>query len=134
MPRGQVILLLLGAAALHVQAGKDQVAGLPGLQGVLPHPDREVAVLVLEVVAQHHHEPLAAQRLDESIEVRIRLRGGLLTRDVVQAERQRQDPVGLEARHLHEEALRDVGADRGDAVDAERDAPLQGPVGVPGLG
>jgi len=130
----EVVLGVLARAGLHVQPGENEVAGLPGLQRPLPHLDREVTDLVLEVIPQHHDKPLALQRLHEIRKVIVGVLGGALGRDVIEPQSDGLDALRIEPRHLLEQPAGHVRTDRGDAVDTERYSSLQCSIGMPGLG
>ena len=128
------LLLLLGTAALHVQSGKHEIARLPAREHPLPHCNRKVAVLVLEVVAEYRHKTLATELLDDVSQVSVRLLRRTRGRDVIEAERDGLDALRVQARHLGAQSRSDVRTDRRNAVNREGDLSLQAAVGRPCLG
>ena len=134
VPGKQCLLRRLRRAALDVQTSEDEIDRVTLVEEPLPGGDREVPVLVLEVVAEHRDEPSPAQRRDDLRQISVGLGRNVGCHDMVETEWKRLHPLAVEPRHLQQQTMGHVGTDRGDAVHAECDRALQRSVRSPGLG
>ena len=113
-----------------MQAREDQIDAHLGRQG-LPDADSDVPVRMDEVIAEDEQEWPATESIGNLRDVGTRCLRSVGTGHVIQAQWQCQHPLRRQPGDLFFEPIRDVSADRGDAVDRQGDAPLQGPVRLP---
>ncbi|CAB4665778.1 unannotated protein [freshwater metagenome] len=86
---------------------------------------------MLEVIAEHQHKAAVAKILDEILEIFIWLIGSGCSLDVIKAKSDGLHAVFFQARSFFFEAVRNVGANRGDAIDTQGNPTLHAAVGIP---